>query len=503
MNTQTLLAGLLLASALLAACGEDSTTIDAANDSNTGTRTASTETVVSTEAPAPGTPAPAIAISLRGVVDGRVETGEPLRIAVRLSVPRDSTERFELAPANASWADAISVELTPLGGGPAIARATTLGEPDVAHATIDSQHIAGGLWRIAAAAMQNVVPGDYTLRASLVIADGGGWTGAAVADALPLQVIASSDAPESVTQRAVNLAQDAMLDGNLEQAAALLDAVLENAPDDVRVLTLRGAVAERAGNMLAAMICVNRALQAGTGSSADLPPLELNALQDRVLAWLASEKSPDKAAPPDWSWPPRAVLLPADMSLPEPPMNPAVPASVAFPASAGPGTVVPPDELDEAAILAEPAGQWAISSSAGSEYGTPNYGAAQLIGVPDVPGSGGDNSYAWCHSPSSTGLEWIEVAYATPVHASEVRVRQNNVPGTIVKVEAIEADGSSHVWWQGVDPYRPSDDIDLAWFAVRVPTTPYQVAKIRVTLDLAALPGWKEIDAVQLVAGSQ
>ena len=496
MNTQTLLTGLLLASSMLAACGDDSAK---SATSETAVNADHAATQITESLAIPKSPAPDISISVRGVADGIVETGEPLRIAVRISVARDSAESFELAPAIGSWADTIIVELAPSDGGAAIANATALGEPDTAHATIDRQHVAGGLWRVSAASMQNVTPGNYTLRARLVIADGGGWTGEAVSDSAPLQVTAGSDAPERVTQRAVNLAQDAMLDGNLEHAAALLDAVLANTPDDVRVLTLRGAVAERAGNMFAAMICVNRALQAGTGTGSDLPPLELNALQDRVLAWLASEKSPQQAAPPDWSWPPRAVLETAAASLPVLPANPAMPAGTA--PAAGPGTLVPPDELDEAAILADPAGQWATASRAGSEYGTSNYGAVQLIGAPDVPGAGGDSSYAWCHNSASTGLEWIELTYATPVQASEVRVRQNNVPGTIVKVEAIEADGTSHIWWQGVDSYRPSDDIDLAWFAVRVPTTPYLVTKIKVTLNLAALPGWKEIDAVQLVAG--
>ena len=36
--------------------------------------------------------------------------------------------------------------------------------------------------------------------------------------------------------------------------------------------------------------------------------------------------------------------------------------------------------------------------------------------------------------------------------------------------------------------------------AVNVPPTSYPVAKIRLTLNLAAVPGWKQIDAVQLVA---
>jgi hypothetical protein len=40
---------------------------------------------------------------------------------------------------------------------------------------------------------------------------------------------------------------------------------------------------------------------------------------------------------------------------------------------------------------------------------------------------------------------------------------------------------------------------EIAWFAVRVPKTSYLVAKVKVTLKLPTVPGWKQIDAVQLV----
>ena len=54
-------------------------------------------------------------------------------------------------------------------------------------------------------------------------------------------------------------------------------------------------------------------------------------------------------------------------------------------------------------------------------------------------------------------------------------------------------------WWEGIDPYKAPAQRDLAWFAVQVPITSYLVAKLKITLNLAAVAGWKEIDAVQLV----
>ncbi len=163
------------------------------------------------------------------------------------------------------------------------------------------------------------------------------------------------------------------------------------------------------------------------------------------------------------------------------------------------GIVVPGIEINEAKILADPAGQWAATAKAGSEYGAPNYSAVKMTGAPNVPVAG-DSVEAWCHNSSAQGLEWIELTYATPVHATEVRVRQTNAPGAIVKVEAIAPDGTTHLWWEGIDPYKAPAQRDLAWFALRLPAaTTYLVAKLKITLNLAAVPGWKEIDAVQLV----
>ena len=95
------------------------------------------------------------------------------------------------------------------------------------------------------------------------------------------------------------------------------------------------------------------------------------------------------------------------------------------------------------------------------------------------------------------------MAFAKPVHATEVRIRQNDAAGAVAKIEAIESDGTPHVWWEGVDPYKAPAVREIVWFAVRVPKTTYLVAKVKITLNLASGPGYKEIDAVQLVGAEQ
>jgi hypothetical protein len=477
-------------------------------------------------------PAPEISLSLRGVAEEIVEQGEPLRIVVRLDAPRDSASAIELAPTSGAWSEAITVELASASGGVAVARAQAVGQSETRHATLNPGRVAGGLWRLSADAMQRIAPGDYVVRARLTISSGRGWTGEVVSDETPIQVVAVSGSADRVTQRTVNRARDALLSEQIEEAAKIIDTVLEHTPDDETLLTVRADIAERAGNPNAAMICLNRFLRLRTGLGTGQPPIEVEELRTRILGALLADNAPT-ANPPAWSWPPAAVLaLPADEMLPSvkpgevssvatattpnppvtaptspgvKPTDSAVPTPPVATASSysGVGSIVPSTELNDATILADTAGQWAASARASSEYGTPRYGAGQATGAPNIPlGLAGDNPDAWCPAEKNAGSAWLELTFAKPVHATEVRVRQNNAPGAIAKVEVISPDGTTHVWWQGVDPFVEPRVREIAWFAVRVPRTDHLVARVKLTLNLATVPGWKQIDAVQLVGAA-
>ncbi len=121
----------------------------------------------------------------------------------------------------------------------------------------------------------------------------------------------------------------------------------------------------------------------------------------------------------------------------------------------------------------------------------------QATGAPNVP-TYADNPNAWCHSGRSVDFEWLEVGFTNPVSATEVRVRQTIAPGTLSKVEIFGADGASQVLWEGVDPnsYPPGE---ISWFVLRFPKTGFPVLRVRLTLNISKISGWKQIDAVQLV----
>ena len=490
-------------------------------------------------------PDPRISAGLRGVDEGMASVGDPLQVVVWIEAPRDATAPILLAPASGSWSDAVRVELVPAGGSAPVARAEPVGRPTDAQATLDAQRIAGGLWRFSTEATKGLAAGEYQVRVGLAIDDGAGWKGDASAEDVPLRLVAGAEGGGG--NSALLRALDLMHGNQFEDAGRVLDEALRATPTSRELLMARAVVAERAGNLPAAAICANAAEPPKSGPLSGYPDPELEALKTRIAVAQQATPAEGAASPPAWTWPPFEVVAtlsqrssawmtsqarpptagtvapaarapasasqpaPAPGTRPAPPPNSpsasaserAAPAAAntgtpTTPASTGPGMLVADGELAEATILADPAGQWATGATASSEYSPTRHTAAQATGAPNVTVAG-DSTNAWCHAQKDTGSVWLEVAFTRPVHATEVRVRQNNAAGTIVRIEAIDTDGLTHLWWEGTDPLVPPAVRQIHWFAVRVPKTEYQVTKIRITLNLAAVRGWKQIDAVQLV----
>lgn len=180
------------------------------------------------------------------------------------------------------------------------------------------------------------------------------------------------------------------------------------------------------------------------------------------------------------------------VAAPKPPPAQRAAAAPAVPAK----PAVPAEHKGEAKYLADPTGQWAISAVASSEYGKGRYDAMQATGAPDVTGHR-DDPRAWCPSATSGRTEWIELSYARPVRVREVRVRQSHMPGTIVKIDGMTPEGATHVLWQGSDT-RSYAAGEVGWLVIKAATA-HRIARVKLTLDLNLKPGWKQIDAVQLV----
>jgi hypothetical protein len=152
-------------------------------------------------------------------------------------------------------------------------------------------------------------------------------------------------------------------------------------------------------------------------------------------------------------------------------------------------------------IKNDPNGQWAISATASSSYndakGQDKWSANQATGAPDVE-KYADDGRAWTAKTESSGIEWLDLKYPRPVYAKEVRIRESFNSGSIVKVELFDEAGTAHTVWAGNDPTT-----GLNYLLVKFPKTDYKTARVKVTLATNVGPGWKEIDAVQLVGTDQ
>ncbi len=137
--------------------------------------------------------------------------------------------------------------------------------------------------------------------------------------------------------------------------------------------------------------------------------------------------------------------------------------------------------------------QWAVSAEASSSFGFPDWGANRATGAPDVPDCS-DDSRAWA-SARGSGVEWLQLTYARPVHATEVRVYQTLGRGAISRIVLITEGGEQDVVWEGTDALEPCP----GYLSASFPRTDYRVIAVRVDLDQSRTGFWNEIDAVELI----
>ncbi|ABF39300.1 hypothetical protein Acid345_0295 [Candidatus Koribacter versatilis Ellin345] len=152
-------------------------------------------------------------------------------------------------------------------------------------------------------------------------------------------------------------------------------------------------------------------------------------------------------------------------------------------------------------ILHDANGQWAASAEASSTFhdakDQESFSSWQASGAPNVEHES-DDPHSWASKTEDGGIEWLDLKYGKPVFATAVRIRESNAPGAIIKVDLYDEAGAAHSIWQGTDPTK-----GLNYFMLNFPKTSFKVARVRVTLATNIVPGWNEIDAVQLVGTEQ
>jgi hypothetical protein len=131
-----------------------------------------------------------------------------------------------------------------------------------------------------------------------------------------------------------------------------------------------------------------------------------------------------------------------------------------------------------------------------SQWGTDSYSANQVIGMPNVYPSYGDNGNAWASSTSDGQREFLELHFPDAAPASKIAVYETYYPGAIDTVYV--RNPNTNAWeivWQGT---AASAGYTSRIFNVYFNLTSFNVSDVRLAINSPAVGGWNEIDAVAL-----
>jgi hypothetical protein len=146
-------------------------------------------------------------------------------------------------------------------------------------------------------------------------------------------------------------------------------------------------------------------------------------------------------------------------------------------------------------------GQWATEARASSTFndakGNASYSASQATGEPNVQVYS-TTPQAWSSKTADSGIEWLELTFARPVHAMAVRVRESAGSGAVIKIEVFDDKGAAQTVWSGSDSTK-----ELNYLVAEFPKTAFKTNRVKLTLATNIVSGWNQIDAVQLVGSNQ
>lgn len=122
-----------------------------------------------------------------------------------------------------------------------------------------------------------------------------------------------------------------------------------------------------------------------------------------------------------------------------------------------------------------------------------SWGPEQATGPADTQ-LAGDVPTAWAPREQDGGEEWLKLDYEKVTDLAEIVVRETYNPGAVRKVTAFLPDGREVTIWEGVEP-EATAPVDRRFMV------PYsmQAASVKVYLDTRRVPGWNEIDAVEVI----
>lgn len=132
-----------------------------------------------------------------------------------------------------------------------------------------------------------------------------------------------------------------------------------------------------------------------------------------------------------------------------------------------------------------------------SEYDSTEWNAGQMLGEPDTYPDYGDIETAWTSELRDGMREFVELGFnAHPAPASSIAIFETYNPGFVdtIYVKNPNTGGWDIVWQDTAAAAGVSSRI----FVVNFPLTSFNVTQVRIAMDMTAVIGWNEIDAVAI-----
>lgn len=125
-----------------------------------------------------------------------------------------------------------------------------------------------------------------------------------------------------------------------------------------------------------------------------------------------------------------------------------------------------------------------------------SWGPEQATGKPDTYPRSGDSATAWASRNTDDQEEWLLVEFDQAVVPRGVKIYESFNPGAVFKITAVDDEKQETPLWMGKDPTPRTAPNGIS--AIKLTSTA-KVKRLKIYLDSKNVPGWNEIDAVELV----
>lgn len=129
-----------------------------------------------------------------------------------------------------------------------------------------------------------------------------------------------------------------------------------------------------------------------------------------------------------------------------------------------------------------------------SQYDSIEWAADQVLGPPDTYPEYGDIETAWTSEFQDTQREFLELAYESHQPVRSIAIFETYNPGFVDTVYV--KNPVTHLWEVVYQDTALDAGDSSRIFIINFPETGFDVSEIRIAMDMIAVPGWNEIDAV-------